>query len=348
MDGVAGDSSSDQGDAQPPAAPPLKRLRRQRPLVLLILLSATGFWTYEYRNANMVIYPCGENTYLVGAVLADWCFESPISACDKQVSLLRRHAVALVRGAVKGFIQYHVREVVSLRREQILEDFGAQAILDLRRDKIVYGSGAGVGDSVLAEVVSAWRRRGASVPSVVTFSPKVALAVAWGTWVCMHVVALTSKTSRARVLGDAPTSRACSAFASQQDADYVRRPVNVMMQTVNGAAADLVIDWLRASGFIKDIKKSVLCADAYARLFARRGVANRAELMLDLERINREVLRQARVRFDMFSMLLFRLFWASLPLRTPNLYFSTDGSPQWRGQPRKHSNTTLVSHVFIV
>ena len=138
-----------------------------------------------------------------------------------------------------------------MRRPQRVADFGAQAILDVCRDTIVYGSGAGVGDSVLAEVVSAWRRRGASAPSVAIFSPKVSLAVVWGTWVCMHVVALTSKTSRARVLGDAPTSRACMAFASQQDADYVRRPVNVMLQTVNGAAADLVIDWVASVGFHK-------------------------------------------------------------------------------------------------
>ena len=71
--------------------------------------------------------------------------------------------------------------------------------------------------------------------------------------------------------------------------------------------------------------------EAWARILEKGLPAEFAHLTLDATEINYKTLRLARVRFDAFSCLLWRMFFDSLDWDRVDIFLYTDGSPQWRG-----------------
>ena len=75
----------------------------------------------------------------------------------------------------------------------------------------------------------------------------------------------------------------------------------------------------------------VLCAQAYAKLFARTGHETPTAMMDRLEVVGEFVVRRARVRLDCVACLLWRAFFAQTDLSQLHLILYIDGSPQRRG-----------------
>ena len=112
-------------------------------------------------------------------------------------------------------------------------------------------------------------------------------------------------------------------------------------------AADLVLDRLEASSFVKRLGDSWKAACVFARIFARNTTESHVELCHKLQTVNREILRAARVRLDVVCMLLHRQRLSKLMVgtgyRDTAILLFTDASPQWRGSELRASILDPVS-----
>jgi len=111
--------------------------------------------------------------------------------------------------------------------------------------------------------------------------------------------------------------------------------------------ADLILDWLEASKFIKQVKQSWQALRAFAKIMSRNGPESVPEMMSKVEGVNRETLRKARVRLDCTVMLLSRLLFAQSTAGRdlPFVYLFTDASPQWRGSELFATSWDWISFV---
>lgn len=72
----------------------------------------------------------------------------------------------------------------------------------------------------------------------------------------------------------------------------------------------LVLAWLEATCFRKNILEAYVAASPVANLFALRSAEQRAELMAELPSIGYSALRRAGVRLHLIAMLIWRQSWA--------------------------------------
>mgnify|MGYP000223133220 CR=1 FL=1 len=95
--------------------------------------------------------------------------------------------------------------------------------------------------------------------------------------------------------------------------------------------ADLLLDWIDATSYIKNLKETGVAALAWGKVLLKPKRKPKALVdILDPKKIaNINVLRQARVRLDVVAMLVYRLAYASLA--APSFYLWTDSSPPWKG-----------------
>jgi hypothetical protein len=115
-----------------------------------------------------------------------------------------------------------------------------------------------------------------------------------------------------------------------------------------GADVQLTLRWLEATSFLRNLKRSFFAARAFAKVFAQGSPDRLAVLMSDMQVVNREALRLARVRLDVASMLLHRRLCESLggvAGQGVAYYLYTDASPQWRGSELCASSLDMVDHV---
>ena len=99
----------------------------------------------------------------------------------------------------------------------------------------------------------------------------------------------------------------------------------------NGKAswpADLVIDWLVATQDLKDIRLARRASANWARLLARNLECSAASMLEKLQQVSRTTIVEARTRFDIMSMNVFRQLWASLNEACFSICVYIDGSPQ--------------------
>ena len=161
--------------------------------------------------------------------------------------------------------------------------------------------------------------KGAERISTIALAPAAAQHVAMGQSVVIHAVALTSKTHRHLLNQETSTKRIkrfMKHFGHMLPLQPQRRPVLHLQRIADrfkSAAADLVIDWVRASSNAKRIRDCRVSAGSFARLFARNGPDTTGQMMARLESISYPVLRLARVRLDSVAMLAYRHFWRTLP-----------------------------------
>ena len=100
-------------------------------------------------------------------------------------------------------------------------------------------------------------------------------------------------------------------------------------------SAGLCMDWLSASVHIKDIRKAPEAATDFARIFSRGSSLSKEQLLSGMETMSYATLREARVRCDIASMMLWRkLVQHVMDTHDPSsvhCYLYIDSSPQWRG-----------------
>lgn len=353
---IAGDSASSSlvaGDVdrlgvcrEPPA-----RERGQRGLpyrVVLIFASLGGWWCGAFDRpappAWRVDDPRG-NVVLVGAILASASLEAATSEpTSVHHAGMRALADRLTSSShCHGYLEYTVKAVVQLceivltnpreRAASLLQRFG--------REVITYEGG--IFDSAvhtLGDAIEKWVGAGALLVQPVRLSPSFAAEVVLGGNPCLHAVQITAKTDRKRLLAAKDLSRRrLKVFVDTN----VAMPIQRLERTVPIREArpkwryfhdaSLVIDWLASSVYIKDVKQIGNAAESFATLLSRSGVASKMDLLAGLQKVAPEILRRARTRFDISTMLMYRSMFADLFRRGDEVFFYlfADASPQWRG-----------------
>jgi hypothetical protein len=153
---------------------------------------------------------------------------------------------------------------------------------------------------------------------VLSLGPAMAQKVLSGVSACLHSVAITRKVPRKTLLiPTQPSKKLLGKFVraasdlvrnSRPEASRLRLPAWSKQMT----DPHLVLDWLEATSFLKDIRKAERAATSFARIFARSSKLSRTQLTTDLVKVDYSVLRRARVRLDAVAMLVRRGFWAAM------------------------------------
>jgi hypothetical protein len=167
----------------------------------------------------------------------------------------------------------------------------------------------------------------------VSLCPALALAASSALWQCFHVVPLhAAHTPWSSILPYGPPRRPLQAFLSSlSPIGPLFRPLRrAQYRTrIDRIPADIVLEWLDASRFLKQIRDSDIAVKKFARLIV--GRAREHEYLETIRRAPYNGLRSARVRLDMTCMLLWRSFFTINAGAAIALYLFVDASPQWRG-----------------
>jgi hypothetical protein len=326
---VHGDSgSSEDGTVTPRKLPK----QRGKPMLYYILASCAGWWPSLYPKLDILGIQ-GDQSVMMGCVVAEWHFVS-LSDADASVDHQFFHAAAQhVKANVQGYIAYNIMRRIPVIPE-IVADISIEGLLEISHGmEILDGESF---RAVIARVSVEFELN--QMPTPIQLSTALAKRVIDGLTDIVHIVAITAKICKKRLLRDRPSRNVVGRYmALQRDRRQPHRRVafNLASQRLpkhpNAMAADEVIDWVGASKHLLNINAYWSCAKSYAALFARRSSETESGLMETLEKINLETLRQARVRTDVVSMLAFRRFWKSLEGTPVNIYLFVDGSPQRRG-----------------
>lgn len=339
---AAGDSEwggvSDEGS--PARCVVERRVRNLGTLTVFLIVACAGalLGTWKPPAGFAVDHP-DEARLVVGAVVGRWCLVPSLPDSDDRFSnLLFERATQEARHTVLGYIVYERLQSIILQcPERLIQGILPHHLADTLGNLLAVPSGDVAAGEVRA--VSDWFRIWGEQLKPVgyhisLFTPWVAHQVVCSTGKYFYCRAVSERMRRSKLLTSHPGKKTFKLFKSLA-VGLVRAPAAPPAKRLKELAsmipADLVIDWVRASLYIKNIKKADEACDAFARILARSGLQTRAELMCGLQRVNREVLRRARVRVDCCDMLLWREFFRTLDLSTLDIFIFVDGSPQYRG-----------------
>lgn len=267
---------------------------------------------------------------------------------DPGLALMRQRCLKHTRGAcLYGFVEYPVVAWAKLKDPVATPPHTVATTVRLMENRIVELRGSvGVAGPTLAEVICEWRSLGATMGCAIRLGQHVAHLLLTGAWSCMHCVAITGKVARKRLVDPQKPSRShlkrfvdeCQGVTTEAMSTTSRA---VLPRAVNRGWSfgmyepGLVLDWLEASRFVKDVRRMGDATEAFARIFAGSAKVDHLRMLGDIRMVHSEVLRRARVRLDCVTMLLFRQLWASLVEAVGDgavsIYMFADASPQWRG-----------------
>ena len=204
------------------------------------------------------------------------------------------------------FIQYPVLEVAKLSIPHAVQsdvDYSAHVVeLDLLL-RVLSDFAINLPDGSIYSVrgiLNRWQRVHQPFAVVsVKLVPPFASKVLNSEWSFLHIVAISYRLCRSQLLvltepGDRKLSNWLRVLSLLVLTAVARRgPSNA--NTIGSQLfheASLVIEWVSATRYMKDIKETVDCAKVFSRLFARRGTQSSAELLANLDYVNYETLRQ--------------------------------------------------------
>ena len=366
-------SDSDIDGGPEPVAPAVRRRAYRvslvgRARIFLIISSAIGLWASHFDHFPDLYGT--EYEYVVGFALARWELRpSTDPPPNTDYEFMQGIASGLSRSMynVRGFIQYPVLEVAKLSVQHAVQshvDYSANAgELDLLL-RVLSDFAINLPDGSVYSVrglLNRWQR--VHQPSAVVsvkLAPPFASKVVNSEWSLLHIVSICSRLCRSQLLVPTePGNKKLSNWLSTLPALVLTtavRPGRSNTNTIGSQIfheASLVIDWLDATRYMKDIQKTHDCAKVFSRLFARRSPQSSAELFGTLDYVNAETLRQARVRVDCVAMLVYRLFYKHLAESLEhasclNVYLFADASPQWRGAELFASTFELFDGVTFI
>lgn len=322
-----------------------------RPIVrtFLIVASRSGYWQ-SWPPDDQALPADGvagaDLHWLVGCVVASCIVQTSASACqDGKHERLRSEAERECRAlSLRGYIEYVVQSAVRCAPTPV--DILAGHLLagqvgELAVEHTMPGEGHlnSTAHHTLGAVLRHWAGQ-CVAPAVLTpFSAHLSLQVVAGICSFMHCVVVGSRVNRQRLLVRREPRR---RFIDDnlKEAPFRRIAARQAIQCVEHASSwmgmidpALVMEWLRASAFVKDVRKMEPAAAAFSTMFAR-GLGMDARDLLDLAPNGcPELIRLARVRLDMVAMLLTRMMLRHMFSVRPNMniYLFADASPQWRG-----------------
>jgi hypothetical protein len=307
------------------------------PLFLLFVIAcASGVWKhFECLDDRLQNFDDGR--HLVGVVISEWKWFSREEAEAHPCSDFFNRACAMTRGGVFGYVGYVVVEAAQCEPTRCDWTCPVQVLSNL-----AYVEGVGrVAGKTVGELVARARRAGIGSMVNINMHPGICTHIFAGVLDLLHVVAVTRRVNRKLLLSGSPSSKILTRLIRStgigDNLRTVRQVVPLVAQRLfvlkQAVPADEVIDWLRASLDLKQIRKAGTAAGNFARIFARGGPESRHAMLARTRNVQYEVTRLARVRLDAVAMLAFRHFWKSLQL-IDDMFICVwcDASPQWRGQ----------------
>jgi hypothetical protein len=338
---VAGDSSQSDvecdvaGDDSHDSPQPVRAAPRQRGFVgvFLLLASRAGAWSSIHSDPHAFDLASG-NSLLFGVGLVRWRFETTADAGSHADQSWYHKASLQTRGEIFGFVVYELVEWAATPRTNVGSTIDPIVLLQhfgqLRIDE----------SWSVEERLASWKANHdlGSIPLPVWLAPGLSMHVASGVGRCLHILALTARCKTNRLLGAAPSpyelGRLRTFFGSSGRRAPHRQPAIVARRrppTEGWIPAEEVVDWLRTSLDLKQIRSNYQTASKYARIFARTGTETAAAMMARTRSVNHDTIRLARTRLDVTAMLIFRRFFETLPVEDLAIYIWCDSSPQWRG-----------------
>ena len=324
--------------------------------IFLIISSADGRWAGHFDHFGDVYGT--DHEYVVGFAVARWelrpSTDPPPNTDYEFMEGIASGLFASGRSmyTVRGFIQYPVLEVAKLSIPHLVSsdvDYSANVVeVDLLL-RVLSDFNIELPDGSVYNVqgiINRWRRVHEIAAAVVSvkLAPPFASKVVNSEWSLLHIVAVSVRLFRSQLLVQTePGARKFSNWLRTLPPPaftVVARQGPPSNANTMGPQlfheASLVIDWLEATLYMKEIRKTEDCSKVFARLFARRSGLSAAELSDSLDFVNCETLRQARVRIDCVAMLLYRLFYKHIAeslehASSLNVHLFADASPQRHG-----------------
>ena len=334
------------GDSSEEAQEPRNRRGRQArvradvrngtPCMFLILAGISGFYSAAelptfaaIGDAEVEALSVHGKIFLVGVVIGAWTLKNLDDLSwvgSEAIRGTRQHVFGLIEYVTSGnFAALQVPMEVDARRY-------AWEIVDSARQQVL-DTGVSLdswyGEQVFGRVAT------------VTLVPFIALAVCKQLLTSFHAVPVTARSNRRLLLNVAPSSRVVKRFFHQDvpagpagngrgrgrgvPNRIPRRP-----RWHNQIPIDLIIKWVSAVRFLRDSAKTKEATAAFAKVLTTSD-QEAMRLYDSCNFVCQEVLRSARIRLDIVSMLLFRAYFKSLDLSTTHIHIWIDGSPQWRG-----------------
>lgn len=340
--------------------------------MFIIVACRDGFWGTQSKLFEAAPLPeawaqLDIGSFVVGLVCAAWALSAVGSHSDDDGRGHMRAASFQITGSqrLQGYVEYLVEAWATLSQPTDIRGIHAAELMEhLKRQDIATCSGGFCDpDLTVGGIMQRWGDLGAKAPFVVRVGAQVAGRVLCGALSILHCVAITGRLARKRLLNPLePSKKQLAGFLSthcgQEGAATSSTPAPPAPRRPNGGwlselyDPELVLDWLDASSFVKDIRKTEAASAAFARVFSRSSGMHFTKVMSGMQMVHKEVLRRSRVRLDCVAMLLFRRFWATLldivEEHQVNLYLFADASPQWRGLEMYASSFDLVDGDNIV
>ena len=264
--------------------------------------------------------------HVCGVLATRWEF---LHTLPESYSWLQRAALKQSKDAQKvhGFLQYPVAHFAKLVEpmayrslEQAVHDIQFLMAMEYNRGTSSYSQ-----EAPLDTFVQAWEQ----IHSLRRFScmtlqcsQSLGAALLPGQDTC-HAVVVSSKVNRKNLLIHSDPSqkllgklRGLHQPATSEQPHAVRRKsqqtASQMLQYTFLHQADMRIEWLDASKYVKSFGYMWAASKSFARIFAKYNGKSPASVLGETAKINAETLRQARNRLDIVCMNLFRKVWRLL------------------------------------
>jgi hypothetical protein len=333
---LQGDSGI-QGEANPRALhgdePPARRRRIARPRdegqlrIFYILASCVGLGSEFYP----AIAWTPRIQHLVAISSGNWQLFTSAEADSHPEKRIFDKAARATRALVFGYIAYVVQSVAVFPYPIPCPDMSLEA-LQVQCASPIHGR-------LASDIIREWRESdGASGSVPICVAPNVAVQITCERSVILHIIPITARTPRADMLHNEPSKYITHRFIESQHVAMPRRQRagNLVLQRLDnnfhGATAEEILEWVDASKYIKQVRKSWLAGKAFAKILCRRGPETLQAMISRVTPVCYDTLRRARVRTDVVAMLIWRHVFASTLASEHALYLWTDSSPQWRAR----------------
>ena len=311
------------------------------PLVLFFVIAGASAWPKvrcvladesSWGDTRLPESCSDDADYFVGVIRGSWALYSTAVSENKHGVWFARAADALSHSGtgVRGYVLYTVDCCVALSRPFRLNGpLGPSELLAAAQDHELVG---------VSGTLSDWKDKhgGYLVDTVVALRKSLAVAAVNGHTSFFYAVAVTARTRRNSLLHVPPSRRilrrwllSLGAAAAGKHPRVEERPAS---SWENAVPAQKVIDWLRATKFLKDTKLTKEAAAAWATVLCNSGIMDSSALVASCTFASREIIRLARVRADLVAMLMFRKMFKMLDYSCTHLYLFADGSPLFRGE----------------
>ena len=280
---------------------------------------------------------------VLGVVVTRWEF---VADLPQQDSWLLKAATRKCREAqlIHGYLKYPVVHFARLVQPiafrslvQSLDDIQWLQAMEFDRCSNSY-----LDSAPLQTIMNAWLLTHSvkRLPSVLfECSQSLGAAVIAGLAIC-HVVVVSGKVNRKNLLQQhSPSKKLLGRLRSSSNSAPSDAPGGTVRKTKHAQhvlkydvlhCADMLIEWLGASKFVKAFSYMWAASKAFSRIFAKYNGKKPAEVLGATAKINAETLRQARTRLDIVCMNLFRKLWRLLS-SSVYVFLYLDSSPQAGG-----------------